>query len=67
MELSKKDIEKLKSVTSVLQTALSELDEVISKLDMPEQPRKRRNLKQARIEKYKYELLSGRARRKKKE
>ncbi len=66
MELNKKDIEKLNSITRLLRKLLSEMEEIMDKVDQPSPPRKRRNLKQERIEKYLRMIDSGRMFRKRK-
>lgn len=66
MELSKSDIEKLNQIAAVLGNALAELEAITAKVSQPAAPRKRRNLKQARKEKYEYMFASGQLRRKRK-
>lgn len=64
MPLSQSDIKKLNSIAKVLGNALAELEEIRERINEPiETARKRRNLKKERMEKYKYEFLSGQVRK----
>lgn len=67
--ITEKDIQKINSIARVLGDALSDIQELVAKVDggqPSESSPKRRNLKKERVNKYQYRLASGQMRRNKK-
>lgn len=69
IEVTEKEIHtKIYQIARVLGNALRDIEELAAKVESGQTPdeKKRRNLKQQRVDEYRYKIASGQMRRKKK-